>query len=588
MKNKNDKPICRKELQNLRFDSRDFGSDPTKFDLEKNSPLEFEKSFLSFCKTNRVSKKILSYKHCGKYKPGSFMFSKILVSVLIVLQFGCNTTAAIVYSFESKKEGYFSYIVPFSERKKEGYLPYFGVLYSIDRFIWETHPPKPFSSTIWRTLVLIDLPFTFVLDTVLLPISFPYYIYVESGKPWSEEWYYKKWRKRLYTFMAKNSSSDILSLSLPVARDYFLYRELLESVLYLEKKILRLQKDGLTLNKDLEYLMSVSSNGTMDAELQLKQHIEIVSIVYEQLREHPELKNSYYEKPWKQYFEIVWKNYFSKGALIHPDVLKKVLHEFSDRKDAEILFKEIAFFYSKQEYALQTPYSSSLKNLLDEDLSPRGFSPESRSILGLPKTNREFWKNRIQILMELDRMVRKEFPNLKKSFDPVWTEAISSGVVSYYHPALENAFQEFPKETKTSIGNLFKKAVDSNNPYSIEVIGKHVSDLNAFFASDQEMIRTVLRSPNILEKLLQAGLDPNRTYGIEDTFLILCLEDNEETSVNSLRLLLKYGAKTNLPVGRYSRGKEYLHNSNADPGFTPSGSFLEKRKILTEWMKKQP
>lgn len=105
MKNKNDKPICRKELPNS--DSRDFGSDPTKFDLEKNSPLEFEKSFLSFCKTNRVSKKILSYKHCGKYKPGSFMFSKILLSVLIVLQFGCNTTAAIVYSFESKKKDIF-------------------------------------------------------------------------------------------------------------------------------------------------------------------------------------------------------------------------------------------------------------------------------------------------------------------------------------------------------------------------------------------------------------------------------------------------------------------------------------------------
>ncbi|MDI7188292.1 YceK/YidQ family lipoprotein [Leptospira santarosai] len=436
--------------------------------------------------------------------------------------------------------------------------------------------------------MLIDLPFTFVLDTVLLPISFPYYVYVESGRPWSEEWYYKKWKKRLYTFMAKNSSSDILSLSLAVAKtDYPLYGNLLKAVLYLEKKILRLQQDGFTLNKDLEYLMSVSSNGTMGAESQLKQHIEIVSIAYEQLREYPELKDSYNEKFWKKYFEIVWRNYFSKGTLIHPDVFKKILHEFSDRKDAEILFKEIAFFYSKEEYALQTSYSLYFNNL-DEDLSLSGFSPESRSILGLPTTNREFWKNRIQILMELDRMVRKEFPNLKKSFDPVWTEAISSGVVSYDHPALEKAFQEFPKETKTSVGNLFKKVVDSNNPYSIEVIGKYVSDLNAFFASDQEMIRTVLRSPNILEKLLQAGLDPNLTYGIEDTFLILCLEDNEETSVNSLRLLLKYGAETNLPVGRYSRGKEYLHNSNADPDFTPSGSFLKKRKILTEWMKKQP
>ncbi len=72
MKNKNDKPICRKELQNLRFDSRDFGSDPTKFDLEKNSPLEFEKSFLSFCKTNRVPKKILSLQTLRKIQAGFF------------------------------------------------------------------------------------------------------------------------------------------------------------------------------------------------------------------------------------------------------------------------------------------------------------------------------------------------------------------------------------------------------------------------------------------------------------------------------------------------------------------------------------
>ncbi|EMF82035.1 hypothetical protein LEP1GSC188_0802 [Leptospira weilii serovar Topaz str. LT2116] len=77
------------------------------------------------------------------------------------------------------------------------------------------------------------------------------------------------------------------------------------------------------------------------------------------------------------------------------------------------------------------------------------------------------------------------------------------------------------------------------------------------------MILTVLRSPKILEKLLQAGLNPNRIYGFkkdllingrqiegieEDTFLILCLEDRNEASIKSLQLLLKYGAKTDLAV----------------------------------------
>ncbi|EMF81918.1 hypothetical protein LEP1GSC188_0803 [Leptospira weilii serovar Topaz str. LT2116] len=64
-------------------------------------------------------------------------------------------------------------------------------------------------------------------------------------------------------------------------------------------------------------------------------------------------------------------------------------------------------------------------------------------------------------------MIRKDFPHLKESLDPVWTEAISSGVVSYYRPALEKAFQRFPKETKMSIGNLFKKAIGSDNPDSV-------------------------------------------------------------------------------------------------------------------------
>ncbi|EMI71451.1 hypothetical protein LEP1GSC072_0307 [Leptospira noguchii str. Bonito] len=141
------------------------------------------------------------------------------------------------------------------------------------------------------------------------------------------------------------------------------------------------------------------------------------------------------------------------------------------------MFQEIASFYSEQSRDGLYPdfvISPSSQSIFE--------SFEVRSNLGLPKTNQEFWKNQIQILLELDRMIRKDFPHLKKSLDPVWKEAISSGVIAYNHPALEKAFQEFPKETKISIGNLFKKAVD--NPDSIEVIGKHVSDFNIFFAFD--------------------------------------------------------------------------------------------------------
>ncbi|EMF82041.1 hypothetical protein LEP1GSC188_0804 [Leptospira weilii serovar Topaz str. LT2116] len=48
----------------------------------------------------------------------------------------------------------------------------------------------------------------------------------------------------------------------------------------------------------------------------------------------------------KSYGEII----FLQGAIRNPDVLKKILHEFSDKKDTDILFKEFATFYSEQEY----------------------------------------------------------------------------------------------------------------------------------------------------------------------------------------------------------------------------------------------
>lgn len=82
-------------------------------------------------------------------------------------------------------------------------------------------------------------------------------------------------------------------------------------------------------------------------------------------------------------------------------------------------------------------------------------------------------------------------------------------------------FQEFPKETKVSIGNIFKKVIDSNNLDSIQFVGRHISDFSIYFASDRVMILRVLKSPKILEKLLQAGLDPNRIYGYKKVYSLM-------------------------------------------------------------------
>lgn len=211
---------------------------------------------------------------------------------------------------------------------------------------------------------------------------------------------------------------------------------------------------------------------------------------------------------------------FSKGFLIrNPDVLKKILDEFSNKKDAAILFQEIASFYSEEEYDKQH-FSYFVKSPSSQNSFE---SLETRSNLGfpIPKTNQEFWKNQIQILLELDRMIRRDFTHLKNSLDPVWKEAISSGVVSYNQTALEKVFQEFPKETKVSIGNIFKKVIDSNNLDSIQFVGRHISDFSIYFASDRDMILRVLGSPKILEKLLQAGLDPNRIYGYKKVYSLM-------------------------------------------------------------------
>ncbi|ASP42533.1 hypothetical protein AMR47_15940 [Leptospira interrogans] len=48
------------------------------------------------------------------------------------------------------------------------------------------------------------------MDTILLPGTLPYYIYVKSGRPRSEDWYYEKRNENIYIFRTQNSSYDVL------------------------------------------------------------------------------------------------------------------------------------------------------------------------------------------------------------------------------------------------------------------------------------------------------------------------------------------------------------------------------------------
>lgn len=66
-------------------------------------------------------------------------------------------------------------------------------------------------------------------------------------------------------------------------------------------------------------------------------------------------------------------------------------------------------------------------------------------------------------------------------------KAISSGLVSYYSPALEMTFQEFPLETKKSIRNLFWKASNSDTSSAMDLIEKNIQESNEF-ASDMDIM----------------------------------------------------------------------------------------------------
>lgn len=114
---------------------------------------------------------------------------KIVISILIFLNLSCKTTRSIVYSVQEKKE----------------YFPYEGTFYDFALIAlgpsWTIFGQQGSFGDSWSS---------FVLDTILLPGTLPYYIYVKSGRPRSEDWYYEKRNENIYIFRTQNSSYDVL------------------------------------------------------------------------------------------------------------------------------------------------------------------------------------------------------------------------------------------------------------------------------------------------------------------------------------------------------------------------------------------
>ncbi|EMK06415.1 MULTISPECIES: YceK/YidQ family lipoprotein [Leptospira] len=498
------------------------------------------------------------------------MLKKIIISLLIVLNIICMTTTTIFKSVQEKKE----------------YVPYQGSAYDL-LLIWLgpswTILGQKGSWGEWIFSIL-DFPFSFVLDTILLPGTIPYYIYVKSDRSGSES-RTKRWNKEIYTFRTQNPPYNVLR-SVVRKKDPVALRKLLESldVVALEKKIQRLQEEKLlpyehpyieadlkdveyrTYPKEkwnyswykisiLEYLPTTFYSSAPDVKLQ-SDRVEILNILYEQFQKDPVLEKQFYDKVWKACFS-------TEIFLYDPSVFKKVLHSFSDREKAI--------------------------DLLDQRIF------EENSIT----KDHKFWKDRVRFLLEFYKSIPKDQPHLDEKFrNNLWKKAIFSGVIVFYPPALEMAFRKFPEETRKSIRNLFWKASSyKDSPDTMNFIEQNIHESNEF-ASDRDTMRLTFRYPKILEKLLKVGLDPNQIFELkrnikidgkltevteEESLLILCINtENEESSIESFRILLQRGTDPNLGVRKYDRdGKQYLFypNDALEVYGIPPKIMQSKRKI---------
>nr|WP_078127804.1 YceK/YidQ family lipoprotein [Leptospira alexanderi] len=250
------------------------------------------------------------------------MIRKIVTLSLIILNLNCATTVTFTQAVRKQKE----------------YFPYEGTV--IDLFLIFLGPSGEFygkSTTPGFIQGFIDLPFSFVLDTIILPGTIPYYIYVKSGRPWSNAWYHKKVSARLNAFQSQNPPYVALK-SIIDHNDTVALREFLKSfnIIALEKKIGYLQEESLlpyehsyNFNESgenqyyykigiIDYMGSFFSKGKSYSGYHTfspEERLEIAYTLYEEFRNDPILE--------KRYYDTVWKTYFSSGVPIrNPKILE--------------------------------------------------------------------------------------------------------------------------------------------------------------------------------------------------------------------------------------------------------------------------
>ncbi|MDI7189290.1 YceK/YidQ family lipoprotein [Leptospira santarosai] len=512
------------------------------------------------------------------------MIRKIVVLLLIVFHLNCATTLALTNAIQKGKE----------------YVPYEGTLYDL-AFTFMGPNWKFLSangSFAYWIFSIIDLPFSFVLDTVLLPGTVPYYIYVSSGRTGSKEWYHNKFSVRLQSFQDQNPPYGALK-SIIDHNDVGALQRFLKSydVVALEKKIGSLQDDGLLpyehvysyrewattvagghyFNKIgiMDYMAAFFSNEKLErSSLHTRDRLEIAYTLYEEFRNDPILE--------KRYYDTVWKVCFSSGILIeNPKVLKKILQEFSERKGIYDLFEPIALRYPKKEY-----------KKIQKESKHNVYSNE-------PPQISEHWYERIKLLTEIDKLLEKN-PELQKKWrNTAWRTAISSGIVVHRPQILEKSFREFPTETERWSLNLFIEAHKNKNRQSIDIITKNLTDAKNFPLDrlEETTVINTLEYHNLLEKLLQTGWDPNQILEWkkskfrggkefiekERTTLLIFAMEEDSVPADTLRTLLKYGANPGLGVKRNSEGKEYTLYPLASVHSNGNGILKElKQKILIE------
>ncbi|WP_061236149.1 YceK/YidQ family lipoprotein [Leptospira santarosai] len=533
------------------------------------------------------------------------MIRKIVVLLLIVFHLNCATSSALVQAIQKGKK----------------YVPYEGTLYDL-AFTFMGPNWKFLSangSFAYWIFSIIDLPLSFVLDTVLLPGTIPYYIYVSSGSPGSKGWYHNKFSVRLQSFQDQNPPYGALK-SIIDHNDVNTLQRFLKSydVVALEKKIRSLQDDGLLPYEHIynyheramagghyfdkigiiDYMAAFFSNKELEESwLRPRDRLEIAYTLYEEFRNDPILE--------KRYYDTVWKTCFSSGILIeNPKVLKKIIQEFSERREIYDLFEPIARRYPKKEYKkIQNDISD---DLAFKTLTSRQNGKESKQNVysNEPPQISEHWYERIELLTEIDRFFEKN-PELQKKWkDTAWRTAISSGIVVHRPLILERSFREFPKETERWSLNLFIEAHKNKNRQSMDIITKNLTDAKNFPLDrlEEKTVRNILEYPNLLEKLLQTDWDPNQILEWEKskfiggkgfiekerTSLLILAMEKDSVPADTLRTLLKYGANPGLGVKRNSEGKEYTLYPLASIHSDGNRILKElKQKILIEQLLKK-